>query len=119
MKYLAVLLMLSGFAVAETLNIEVVATHSVTRNDQSARAIVDKAMLGVHAIDRQQESYNVDAIINGSHVLLACEDSKGCDAPAIGTYSAEIKRGKFVHMKFPVPLSDKPVTRWYKVAGSW
>jgi hypothetical protein len=92
MKYLAVLLLLTGFAISETSNVEVVATHSVTRNDESARAIVDKGLMGSHAVDRQRESYNLDAIINGSHVLLACEDSKGCEAPAIGTYSAESLR---------------------------
>jgi len=61
----------------------------------------------------------LDAIVKGEHVVLACEDSKGCESPAVGTYSAELKRGKFIHMTFPVPLSAKKVTRWYRVAGSW
>jgi hypothetical protein len=56
--------------------------------------------------------------LNGEHVLLVCDDPKGCEAPALGTYEAERKRGKWLHMAFPLPLS-KPVTRWYKIAGSW
>lgn len=119
MKLLLALALLSSAALAENVSVEVVATHSVTNNARDGRAVADKAFLGVQAIERQTESFNLDAIIKGEHVLLSCEDSKGCEAPANGTYEAEVKRGKFVHMKFAVPLAEKPVTRWYKVAGSW
>jgi hypothetical protein len=44
---------------------------------------------------------------------------KGCEAPALGSYDAEIRRQKYVKMTFELPLSKKPVTRLYKVAGSW
>ena len=113
------LVLVSTISAAENIQVEVKAVHAVTHTDNSASAIADKSLFGAHAIDRQQESFNLDAIVKGEHVVLACEDSKGCESPAIGTYSAEFKRGKFIHMTFPVPLSAKKVTRWYRVAGSW
>jgi hypothetical protein len=68
---------------------------------------------------RQVESYNLDTVINGEHVLLACDDMKGCEAPALGSYDAEMRKKQYVKMTFTLPLSQKPVTRLYKIAGSW
>lgn len=116
---LASFFLVSTISVAENLQVEVIAVHAVTHSDRGAKAIVDKSLMGAHAVDRQKDSFNLDTIIKGEPVVLACEDSKGCESPALGTYAAEFKRGKFVHMTFPVPLSEKKVTRWYRVAGSW
>lgn len=111
--------LVGAMCAAESLQVEVVAVHAITRTDGGAMAIVDKSMMGPYSLDKQKESFSLNTIIKGEHVVLACEDSKGCESPAPGTYPAEFKRGKFVHMAFPVPLSEKKVTRWYRVAGSW
>lgn len=76
-------------------------------------------MLGAHAPTGQSESFNLDAIINGKHVFPACDDPKGCESLAIGAYDGELKKNKWVKMTFTLPLSQKPVARWYKIAGSW
>lgn len=103
----------------DMLKVQVVATHSITHDDHGPRAVLDKGILGAHSVTRQVESFNLDAVINGEHVLLVCDDPKGCEAPPAGTYTGERKRSKWIHLTFPVPLAEKPVTRWYKVAGSW
>jgi hypothetical protein len=103
----------------DVLRVQVAAVHSVTHEDQGSRAVINKAMLGAHAPTGQSESFNLDAIINGKHVFLACDDPKGCESPAIGAYDGELKKNKWVKMTFTLPLSQKPVARWYKIAGSW
>jgi hypothetical protein len=40
--------------------------------------------MGAGSPGRQVESFNLDTVINGEHVLLACEDDKECEAPALG-----------------------------------
>jgi hypothetical protein len=115
-----VLVLLVAFAQAkDVLRVQVAAVHSVTHEDRGSRAIVDKAMLGAHAPTSQSESFNLDAIINGEHVVLACDDPKGCESVALGTYDGELKRNKWVKMTFALPMSQKQVTRWYKIAGRW
>jgi hypothetical protein len=101
------------------IDVEVKATHSVTHEDQSSRAMVDKGVLGAHAPTRQIESFNLDTVINGDHVLLVCDDPKGCESPALGTYKGEMKRNKWIKLTFSLSLSHKEVSRWYKIAGSW
>jgi hypothetical protein len=114
------LLMFAGVASAkDLLKVEVKAVHSVTHDDRGSRAMVDKGILGSHAPTTQSESYNLDAIVNGEHVVLACDDPKGCESPALGTYDGEMKRSKWMKVTFPLPLSQKQVTRWYKIVGSW
>ena len=117
---LVVLFTVYAFAQAkDVLKVQVAAVHSVTHEDRGTRATVDKAMLGAHAPTSQSESFNLDAIINGEHVFLACDDPKGCEAPAVGSYDAELKKNKWVKLAFTLPLSQKQVVRWYKIAGSW
>ena len=103
----------------DTLQVQVVASHAVTHDDQSARATLDKGILGAHSTTRQVESFNLDAVINGDHVVLACDDSKGCESVANGTYTGELKRNKWVKLSFTLPVSHKEVTRWYRISGSW
>ncbi len=103
----------------DMVQVEVVATHAVTHEARDARAITERGLMGSRAPGRQIESANLDTIINGEHVLLACDDDKGCEAPAPGTYQAEMKRRGHVHLSFPIPVTHKTVTRWYKIAGSW
>jgi hypothetical protein len=120
MKTLAVVLVLTGFLwPKDVTQVQVVAVHQVTHDDQSARAMVDKGILGAHSTTRQLESFNLDSVINGEHVLLACDDPKGCEAPALGNYEGELKRSKWLRMSFEIPVSHKQVSRWYKIAGSW
>jgi len=103
----------------DTVQVQVVATHAVTHEDRGARATVDKGILGANVPTKSVESFNLDAIVNGEHVLLACDDPKGCESPAVGTYEGELKRSKWIKLKFPVPISHKEVSRWYKISGSW
>jgi len=120
MKKAMFVFLLMAFAQAkDVLRVQVAAVHSVTHDDRGGRAVIDKAIMGANAPTRQVESFNLDAIINGEHVLLACDDPKGCEAPALGSYDAEMKRKTFVKMTFTLPLSQKQVSRWYKIAGSW
>ena len=119
MKYLPVFLLVTSLWAKDIIPVRVVATHVVTHEDQSARAIVDKGILGPHVPTRQVESFNLDAIIKDEHVLLACDDPKGCESPALATYDGEMKRGKWIRLTFPMPLSGKSVRRWYRIAGSW
>lgn len=95
------------------------ATHSVTHDDQGSRATIDKGILGARSTTKQQESFNLDTVINGKHVLLACDDPKVCEAPSLGIQQGEMRRGKWVHLTFELPVSHKPVIRWYKIAGNW
>jgi hypothetical protein len=116
----AALLLFPAIALASNIvDVKVVAVHSVTHDDQSSRATMDKAMLGSHSTTRQVESFNLDTVINGQHVILSCDDYKGCESPSPGTYSAEMKREKFVRLTFTLPVSHKEVSRWYRIAGAW
>jgi hypothetical protein len=99
--------------------VQVMATHSVTHDARDTRAIIDRGIMGAGSPGRQVESFNLDTVINGEHVLLACEDDKGCEAPALGTYSGDLNRRGHMHLTFDLPLTHKQVTRWYKIAGSW
>lgn len=103
----------------DTVDVEVKATLAVTHEDQGNRAVLDKGILGAHAPTRQVESFNLDTVINNEHVLLACDDPKGCESPALGTYKGELKRSKWIKLTFSLPLTHKEVSRWYKIAGSW
>lgn len=118
-----IILVMLALAISTTakdvLRVEVASVHTVTHDDQSTRAIIDKGLMGSAIPTRQVESANLNAIINGEHVVLNCEDSKGCESPALGTYDGEMKRSKWVKLTFNLPLSQKPVTRWYKIGGSW
>ena len=117
-SFLVLLLAAISFA-KDTVEVQVVATHSVTHEARDARAITERGLMGAHALGRQVESTNLDAVINGEHVLLACDDDKGCEAPALGTYQAELKRRGHLRLAFTVPVTHKQVARWYKIAGSW
>jgi hypothetical protein len=120
MKLLMVVLVLTALGWSkDTIAVQVMAVHSVTHDDQSARAVMDKGVMGPYSTTRQVESFNLDTIIDGEHVLLACDDSKGCEAPALNTYQGERKRGKWIRLTFTLPLSHKEVSRWYRIAGSW
>jgi len=101
------------------LKIKVVAAHQVTHDDQSAHARVEKGMMGAGSVTHQVESFNLDAVVNGEHVFLACEDPKGCESIAPGDYDGEKKRGNFVRVSFTLPLTEKKLTRWYSIAGTW
>jgi hypothetical protein len=119
-RFLLVLLLGAGLTWSkDTTRVQIVAVHSVTHKDQGTRATLDKGILGAHSTTKQVESFNLDAVINGEHVLLACDDPKGCEAPALGTYEGELKRGKWIHLGFSLPVSHRQVTRWYRIAGSW
>lgn len=99
--------------------VQVMATHAVTHEARDTRAVIDRGIMGPNTPNRQTESFNLDTVIGEEHVLLTCEDEKGCEAPALGTYPGELKRGKFIRLTFDLPLSHKQVSRWYKVSGSW
>ncbi len=103
----------------DQLSVEVKATHVVTHDDRSSGAIFSKGMMGATAPTKQVESFNLDAIVNGDHVLLACDDSKGCESPELGTYAGEMKRNKWIKISFQLPVTHKEVSRWYRIAGSW
>jgi hypothetical protein len=120
MKNLALLIALAiPLSAKDIKQVEVKATHAVTHEARDPRAIIDKGIMGASSPNRQIESFNLDTIINGEHVLLACEDDKGCEAPTLGTYSGDLKRRGHMHLTFDLPLTHKQVTRWYKIAGSW
>lgn len=120
MRLLIATLCLTALTFAKDLKpIKVIATHAVTHEARDFRAIMDKGLMGPSAPNRQVESYNLDTEIDGEKVVLACDDDKGCEAPALGTYEAEMKRRGHVHLTFDMPVTHKQVSRWYKVAGSW
>jgi len=122
MKTLVVLLCATSilaWAKDTPVDVEVKATHAVTHEDQSSGAIVRKGLMGDNAPTRQVESFNLDTVINGEHVLLVCDDPKACESPALGTYKGEMKHDKWIKLTFRLPLSKKEVSRQYKIAGSW
>ena len=92
----AAVLLAAAVWAKDTLQVQAVSTHSVTHDDQGQRAVLDKGILGAHSVTRQVESFNLDAVINGEHVLLVCDDPKGCEAPAVGTYEGERMRSALV-----------------------
>ncbi len=120
MKSLFVVLLVACFAQAkDVLRVEVAAVHSVTHEDQGSRAVLSKGILGAHTPTSQSESFNLDVIIRGEHVRLYCDDPKGCESPALGVYEGELIRERWVKLSFALPVSQKQVTRGYKIAGSW
>jgi hypothetical protein len=120
MKTILLLLSLSAFAAAkDTVQIEVKATHASTRADRGFRAITERGMMGAHSPGKDVEGFNLDTVINGEHVLLTCDDDKGCEAPALGTYGGEMKRRGHLKLTFDIPVTHKSVSRWYKISGSW
>jgi hypothetical protein len=121
MKRLAQLflcLSLSAWA-KDIKQVKVVATHAVTHEARDTRAIMDRGIMGAHTLGRQVESFNLDTEIDGEKVLLACDDDKGCEAPELDTYEAELRRGGHIRVNFTVPVTHKKVGRWYRIAGSW
>lgn len=124
MKSMLILAVLCGFGCSltfakDSIEVEVKAVHAVTHDDRGRGAIVEKGMMGSTAPTKQVESFNLDTIVNGEHVVLACDDPKGCESLAPGTYNGEVKRGKWIRLTFPLPVTHKEVTRWYKMAGAW
>lgn len=120
MKIFLSVLILASFALAkDTVQVEVKATHAATHEARDTRAVMDRGILGPHVPGRDVEVFNLNAIINGEHVVLACDDDKGCEAPALGTCEGEMRRGGHVRVAFEVPVTHKKVARWYKIAGSW
>jgi hypothetical protein len=70
-----VVLLLASLAWSkDAMKVTVAATHAVTHEDRGARAIVDKAIMGANAPTKQSESFNLDAIVNGQHVLFDLEN---------------------------------------------
>jgi hypothetical protein len=121
MKNILLFVLLATLAVyaKDNVQVQVSAIHAVTHEARDLRAITDRGLMGARTPGRQVESFNLDTVIDGEHVLLACEDEKGCEAPALGTYSGEVKRRGHVHLTFDLPLTHKKVTRWYKIGGAW
>ncbi|SRR6266852_6963535 len=119
MKKTLLVLVISAFGLfaqaKDVIRVEVAAVHSVTHNGRGLQDYLAPRGAPI----RQVESYNLDTIINGEHVLLACDDMKGCEAPALGSYDAEIRRKQFVKLTFGLPLSQKKIVRLYKVLGNW
>jgi len=104
---------------ATSVQVQVVAAHSVTRNEEDNRAVLSKGILGSHAVTSQSESFDLQTIINAEHVLLVCDDPKGCESLAAGNYEGDTRRSKWIKLNFALPLSGKRVSRWYKIAGTW
>lgn len=102
----------------DAVEVEVKATHAVTRDDQSFQAVNMKVMNGSHSPTKQVEVYNLDTVINGEHVALTCDD-KMCESPALGTYTGEIERKKWIKLTFDLPVTHKQVSRKYTISGSW
>jgi hypothetical protein len=104
----------------DSVAVKVVAVHQATHEARDFRAQLDSVMTP-HDPKRYVEVFNLDTIINGEHVILACADDKGCEAPAIDAeYQGEMKgRNRAVHLTFSLPVTHKEVKRWYKIAGSW
>lgn len=120
LRFAIVLLCLSISVWAKnTMEVKVVTSHQVTHEQRDSRAIVTTGILGAHAPREQAESFNLDAVIGEEHVVLACDDPKGCENVAAGTYQGEMKRSKWIRLTFTLPVTHKEVTRWYKMAGSW
>ena len=119
-RYLPVVLLLSTLSFAkDVVQVEVKAVHAVTHEDRGNGSVIDKGILGAHVPTKDVEVYNLDAIINGEHTVLVCEDEKGCEAPALGTYEGEMKRRGFMKLSFNLPVTHKAVSHWHKIAGSW
>ena len=111
MKRIVLVLVLSCFCLAkDTVQVQVVAVHPVTHEDQRFASTAMKVMTGAHSPSRQMESFNLDAVVGGQHVVLTCEDPKGCESLAIGTYDGEVKRNKWIKVSSTLPVSEKKVT---------
>jgi hypothetical protein len=84
MRIAFLLFALSAVALAKDMvQVEVKATHAVTHEARDASAITERGLMEAHALGRQVESFNLDSVINGEHVLQVCEDDKGCEAPPL------------------------------------
>ena len=103
----------------DSLKVEVVAAHQVTHESQDNRSVLQAGILGSHAPRADSESFNLDAVINGEHVVLLCDDPKACEEVPAGTYPGEMKRNKWIRLSFTLPVTHKSVARWYKIGGSW
>lgn len=103
----------------DTIQVDVKAVHQVTHEARDTRAVIDKGILGANSPNRSMEVFDVQAIINSEHVVLVCQDDKGCEAPSVGIHPAEMKRRGYMKMTFDLPVTHREVSRWYKIAGSW
>ena len=107
----------------DVTTVEVTESVSVTMTHHSAAS----TMFNTQKDERQIQSFDLKAIIDGQHVMLGCRQlskafatETACDAIAPGKYSAEMKsHGKFVTVIFNEPLTGKEKKQTYIVEGSW
>ena len=130
-RFAIVMFTLCGLALQvfakDEITIDVRASHAVTMNEHTAvGTLFASSSQPEGSSGRQIQSYNLDAIINGEHVVLACKQlSKGfasvspCVEIPPGKYSGTLNRGKFVVLRFSEPLTHKDKTQNYEVQGSW
>jgi hypothetical protein len=118
------LLLVSSFAVAkDTVSVEVKESVSVTMTHHDAIS----TLFNKQQDQRQVQSFDLKAIINGQHVVLACDamshagSQSACDSIAPGTYSGELRGrdGKFLTLHYTAPLTGKERKQNYAVQGSW
>ena len=108
---------LAASAAKDVVQVEVITAVVATHNDRGFGATMLKG-IDPHSITGQVESYNLQTVINGERVTLACIENR-CESLKPGIYQGENHGGRYVRIRFPLPLRDKMVTRSYKVIGSW
>ena len=114
------LLLLASICQAkQNVQVEVVASHPFTHDDQGDLSQILKALSGPAATVSMAEVFNLDVIINGEHVTLLCRDKKGCENLPPAKYDGVVFGPTSMDLKFDLPLSHKPVKRHYQIAGSW
>jgi hypothetical protein len=113
------LLLASVCQAKQNVQVEVVASHAVTHDDQGDLNQILKALSGPAATVSMADVFNLDAIINGEHVTLLCRDKKGCENLQPAKYDGVVFGPTSMDLKFDLPSSHKAVKRHYQISRSW
>lgn len=116
------LLTLPAFAAKDSIQIEVKEAVSVTMTQHSATS----ELFSAQKDERQIQSFDLKAVINGQHVILSCRQlskafavESACESIAPGIYNGELSHGKLITLHYNAPLSNKESKQNYVVQGSW
>jgi hypothetical protein len=100
----------------EAVKIEVV--QDDTRDFQSKN--MSPIGLAVGARHSESVMFGLNAIVNGEHVKLVCDEHHhGCASLTPKMYDGEFDGKKSLWIAFAEPLSGKSMREHYRISGGW
>ncbi len=119
-KILIALVFAASFAVAEksknTVDVEVVS------NDSRAVRNQPDSLIGLAIAGRRTEqvTFGLNAIINGEHVKLSCDENHhGCPSFEVGKiFTGEVHKDD-IWLTQVVPITNRIIRAHFKITGGW